>query len=572
MSSLQSAGIRGSAVYPALERRVGPRLRRVRPSWVFALLAAAATVWLMHEGRAFIFQNDEWDWMLHRRGHSPDVFLKPHNEHLTALPIAVYKVLLALFGARSTFPYRLVDAILATLSATLLFILLARRIGGWAALAPAAVLLVLGPGWNDILWGFQMGYLFSVASGLGALLALESRTRQGDVGAAVLLIIGLTGGSVGIMTLVGAFVLIALGWRETGWRRLWVVGLPAALYALWYLKYGVSSVHLSYVHLIPLYAFNGLSAVAGSLTGLTVPDGIPYFASLDPGRSIATALLIGFALRFLLGGPLSRRFWAATAVATAFWIAAALSYNSGRDANASRYIYAIAPFVILAIAECAHGWRPARGRGVALLYVLAAAAIVSNLSFLRQGALLFDVTSEFARGELGALQVARGVVAPDFHPESPDISAIIAAHNMVPLDAGSYFAAADKFGSPADTVSQLLRRGEPIREAADLVLIKAERINVAPATATTGASCRREAPSRAGIAVSSGPGTLIFASSGARPSQIAVRRFAGAYHFAVFSPLPASRDLAITFPTDRSAMPWHLEFFTSAATLVCRRG
>jgi hypothetical protein len=551
-------------------RRLTGLTRHARPGWVFAALAVAATVWLLYKGRHFTFQNDEWDWLLHRRGHSLGVFLRPHLEHLSLLPVAVYKILLSVFGAGSTFPFRFVDALLATLCASLLYALLARTVGGWVALAPAAILLVLGPGWNDILWSFQIGYLTSLAAGLASLLILERPSRRRDTVAAVLLTIAVLAGSVGVIALFVALVFISFDLRATGWRRLWVIAFPAFFYALWYAKYGVSAVQLHYVDLVPLYVFNGLAAVAGSLTGLTAPDGTPYVAALDPGRAIAIMLIVGLAVRILFGSPLSSRFWSAIAFALAFWIAAALDYVLGRDANTSRYIYAVTPFVIIAIVEACRGWRLPRVRGLAVLYVGAVAAIVSNLSFLNQGADLFDVTSVYARGELAALQTARGLVSPTFFPESASAVPIIGFHSMQALDAGSYFAAVDSYGSPADTPRQLLTAPEGVREASDYVLVTAEGIRVRPSD-TNAQRCPIRMPASGAIELTSNPGTTIVAPGNARVTGIRLRRFATQYRYVALTlPSPRQQAYALTLPRDRSAVPWNIEIGTRAPLRICR--
>ena len=60
----------------------------------------------------------------------------------------------------------------------LLYVYARRRIGPWPALLPAALLLTLGPAWQNILWPFQIGWLISLAAGLGALLRSTARARR----------------------------------------------------------------------------------------------------------------------------------------------------------------------------------------------------------------------------------------------------------------------------------------------------------------------------------------------------------------------------------------------------------
>jgi hypothetical protein len=521
----------------------------------------------MVEGRHIAFQNDEWDWLLHRRGHSLGVFLRPHNEHLSAIPIFVYKLFFQLFGATSTFPFRLLDAALVATSAGLVFAFVSRRIGSWVALAPAAILLFFGPGWNDLLWGFQIGYTASLAAGLGVFFALDRRDKAGDLLACVLLMVSLACSSVGLTVLVGALVELSLRSRREGRQRLWIVGLPVLLYALWYVGYGVSSVKLSRVTSIPLYDFQGLAAVAGSLTGLASPQAAAYDVSLDPGTTIAVVLLIGFVVRFIRGAPLSARFWAATATALAFWTAACLSYVSGRDANSGHYTFPVAPFVILATVEASSSIRLGR-RGSILVGAASVAAVVSNLGFLNQGAKLFDLTSQYERAELGALQVARGLTAPSFRPEDPSIVAIIGVHNMVPIDAGPYFSAIDAFGSAADSVSTILMQPEDVKEAADLVLAKAEGLALRP-TGLSAQTCLQRDPAGGGIDVTSGPGTIVLEPLRGEISDVAMRRFADAYQYVTLGSVSSRKSVSLRLPPDRSSLPWQIRIVTTSQVRIC---
>lgn len=556
------------------------RLAR-EPAAVFVLIAVLSVAWLMFEGRHITFIGDEWDWLLHRRGTTLDVFLTPHNEHLSALPILVYKLFFQIFGASSTVPFRLLDAVLVAISAGLLFVLVRRRLGGWVGLAAAGVLMLLGPGWNDLLWGFQIGYMASLAAGLGAFLALERRDRNGDVLACVLLIVSISSSSVGLTVLVGVLVellVLALGLaprhelhgpasRRVGWQRLWVAGIPLLLYVLWYAGYGVSSVRLSLLPTIPSYDFHGLAAVAGSLTGLTRPLQSGYDASTDVGTAIAVLLLVGLAVRFVRGAPLSARFWAAATTAVAFWTAAGLSYVAGRDANSSHYTLPVAPFVILALIEA---FLPVRvsGRALIVLAVASLAAVVSNLGFLHTGAKLFSLTSQYNKAELGALEVARGTVLPTFRPYEPGAAGNVKLSNLVPIDAGSYFAAIDSFGSAADDVAEIRRRPEAVREAADFVLVKAERLALAPA-GTTGGNCTRTTPANGVIEISSGPGTVVLQPQHAPATNVLLRRFADAYSLAALGPLAAGHQASVFFPRDKSSLRWHIRILSSASVRVC---
>ena len=58
------------------------------------------------------------------------------------------------------------------------FVLLARRLPPWAALVGVVPLLVLGSGYENLLWAFQIGFVGSVAAGTWGLVALETDHRR----------------------------------------------------------------------------------------------------------------------------------------------------------------------------------------------------------------------------------------------------------------------------------------------------------------------------------------------------------------------------------------------------------
>src|SRR6266540_179774 len=79
------------------------------------------------------FINDDWAFLLYRRGTSAGAFLDPHAEHLVLAPVSIYKLLLASLGMESALPFQVVSTLVFLLSAVLLFVYLRRRVGDWAA-------------------------------------------------------------------------------------------------------------------------------------------------------------------------------------------------------------------------------------------------------------------------------------------------------------------------------------------------------------------------------------------------------------------------------------------------------
>src|SRR2546430_385943 len=71
--------------------------RKDRAPWLAlaALLLISALV-LYHETRGTTLWFDEWEWALNRRGGSLATLLRPHNEHLSLVPVVIYKLRIAI--------------------------------------------------------------------------------------------------------------------------------------------------------------------------------------------------------------------------------------------------------------------------------------------------------------------------------------------------------------------------------------------------------------------------------------------------------------------------------------------
>ena len=212
------------------------RARRRGPSEAtiaVVLLLLAVGLLLMYAGRYLTFFYDEWTFIFLRRGGGIDSYLNGHNGHLSLFPVVVYKLLFATVGLRHYWPYRLVGTALHLVCAWLLYVLARRRMGPVAALVPTLLLPLLGTAYQDILWPFQIGYLGSIAGGLGAL-ALLDRPPLGrpnparDGGAAALLVGSVVSSGVGLAFAVACGVLLIA--QRQPWRRLWIpVAAPGRL-------------------------------------------------------------------------------------------------------------------------------------------------------------------------------------------------------------------------------------------------------------------------------------------------------------------------------------------------------
>src|SRR3954467_9982905 len=163
MAALQSASDPGRDPPPDADARW---------RWGPILLVVGALVTLVWFGRDMTFYHDEWAFIL-QRDLSVDGLLKPHNEHLSATLVLLYRVLLGTVGMGSYWPYLGVTFALHVAVAGLVYAIVRSetpgRSAGWA-LGAMAVMLFLGSGGDDILWAFQTATIGAVAAGIGAIV------------------------------------------------------------------------------------------------------------------------------------------------------------------------------------------------------------------------------------------------------------------------------------------------------------------------------------------------------------------------------------------------------------------
>ncbi len=214
--------------------------------------------------------------MLERRAWDVDALLEPHNEHLSLVPVLIYKALFSTLGIdvlravprrrRRRAPDRARAAVRVRAAAGRRRARARRRRRDRAC---------FGPAWPDVLWPFQMGFLGSLAAGLGALLCLDRGDRAGEIGASALLTVALASSSMGIPIFIAA-AFEMLGPAGPRARAGGSSPRPAVLYGVWYL--GVRrrwqgerrqpALHAAYMA-------EAAAAAAGSVFGLGLEWGRP---------------------------------------------------------------------------------------------------------------------------------------------------------------------------------------------------------------------------------------------------------------------------------------------------------
>ncbi len=287
------------------------------------LLLAAALV-LVRLTRDTTLWIDEWQWALERRETDPAAFLRPHNGHFSLVPLAIYKLLFVTAGLDDYAPYRAVGIAANLLCGALLYVYARRRVGGAWALLPAALLLTFGPGWEMLLWPFQIGWLVSLAAALGALLMLDRADRAGDVAAACLLGVALASSGLGVVIAAGLAVDLLVSGR--GRRSAWIVAAPLALYAVWWLGYQDTGLERGHLLLAPRFAAESAAAAFGALAGLGALEVGPSGQIDDGDATLAWGRPLAVAAAAILVWSLARRrtvparVFALLTMAGAFWL------------------------------------------------------------------------------------------------------------------------------------------------------------------------------------------------------------------------------------------------------------
>lgn len=521
--------------------------------WVaFYVLALVAGLWLYHAGSGLTFSNDDWSFVLYRQGSFRTIF-EPHNNHIVVFPALIFKSLFYLVGLGHYNAYRAVGIAFHLLACFLVYVYGRKRIGAVAALAPVTVLLYLGTGAENLLWAFQLGLIGSIAMGLAALMLVDRRTLAARACCAGLLTLSLGMSEIGLSFLVAVFILLVA--RSDRRKDLWIVAIPGALYALWYIRYNTSPPfsYSNFAHM-PAYVADEIAGAVGAVIGLG-----------GAWSNVAAATLGFFVVQRLLRADRDNALlWALVLGGAAFWVPTALVRGSVASPDSSRYAYVGGFIIILMALELAAGVRLS-GRAIGLLAFVTAAIVLANTPLLYHTRDILRGSTQYTRAELGAVEIARDTVSPSF--TTTDI-----AHFPAGINAGVYLQAVDRYGSPAYTPAQISAAPDAVRVAADGVLVRAEplRLELTPGAVAKHGSCRTvdptESPRRYVVEL---PATGLLVKAGSASTQIGVRRFAQTGLTTPLKPLHPGEVATLTAVHDRVSLPWRIAITSKAAFVLC---
>lgn len=549
--------------------------KRNAPVLLLGVALVAATVMLVVAQWRITFFQDTFAFLLDRQPWTAHSIFAPHNEHIVVLPVLITKVLLEVFGMTSNVPEQIAMGVTLMAVAVLLFVWIRRRVGPWLALIAAVTILFLGSAWPVILWPFENEFTLPVVFGLAMLLFLDREDSRGDAWACAMLALATISGSLGLSFIVAAFVDLVLNRKERGWRRAYVFAVPLLIYLAWYAGYGHEAEHHLTLHNIlnsPAYVVEGFASALDSLAGLsTIPVNSP--GQNDWGRPLLVGVVALVAFGQWRKPGFSRGFWTVAAAAVSYWLLAAFNFVPGREASASRYVYAGALFALLMIAELLRNWSFSR-KALWIAGAVAVCAIGPNLAQMKDGSRWEKEQSVFTRSDLGALEIVRDTVSPTYQLISVESTGTA---SLALVQASLWFEAVDRWGSPADTPSQIETEPEGGKEHADLVLAEALPIGstmepggLAP-SAPAGEACVTlpGGGASAGKEVPLKPGKTTVEVAPGDPAQIALRRFATEAFPVAIPGGEGGATTVIEVPRDRASQPWYMHVEAAQTTRVC---
>lgn len=340
---------------PALLDRVATRSRgqndrTARIAFVaFVIAQVTGLVFYVVKGRKVWFfgvAGDEWDFLAGRRLTLPDL-LRPHGDHVVALPALVFRLLFMVFGLRTYLPYQLLAIVVHLGIAALLRVIMRRAgVSPWIATAAATLFVFFGAGSQNILIAFQITFTGALVLGLTQLL-LADHDGPLDRRDAFGLVAGL--GSVlcsdvalVMIAAVGIALILARRWRAAA---LHVVPL-AVIFAGWsagYARKTHPTFELAHVE----------TAVRTTVTSTFRALGQVPFA----GWVLAAVLLAGMTLAWRDTPHAERRLRLDSALALlagAFAFVLIIAVTRGglrvQSLASSRYLYVVAAMLLPALA------------------------------------------------------------------------------------------------------------------------------------------------------------------------------------------------------------------------------
>lgn len=444
-----------------------PGESRVSGPWLRIFGAVALTAWavLVVSYRADLgFISDDWTFIINRMHGGADSFLAPHEGHSVALFVAEFRFFLETFGLSNPLPFHLFSTAMYALAASMVFVYLRDLVGDVCAMAGAVLVLFLGASYDDMLWIFQTAFTMAIAAGLLALVLIRVRSLRADIAACVLLTFAIFTETLGLTFLVGAVVCLLVERRDLV-RRSFVPLIPIALYAIWYLGWGIdgkTSLNFGDLPDAPLYVFDAFGYSLAVLTGTFRLGG---WAGDWVPRLLAVAALAGIGWRAWSRRRIPVELLVGLAAGLTFWGLLALNQVADlRTFDQSRYQLPSAVFTLMILGGGLAGIRPRIKYQVAVVAV-AALGVAVNVAALSDG---YDDSVKPASDWASVIFTAMDQLGPE--RIDPELTTSTDQFGLVSIDAATYFELADRFGGAGWSESELA--DQPDRIQADVESVK----------------------------------------------------------------------------------------------------
>lgn len=374
----------------------------ISKSALISILAGAVMVlvssWLIAnnaDGLTFFF--DEWDFLA-RRDISVDGLLLPHNGHLSTLPVLIYVMLRSVFGTDSYVPFQVVG-IAAHIVTCLIAARMVHRRAPFLGIVLLPVLLLLGAGWQNILWPFQIGMIGALLFGLLAIDEAARDLPRARTVAWVCLSLLCAGGGVA----VAGVVLISSLFRRQ-WRLTKLLAPVLLIYGVWYLMFGESQSQAGNLARTPRYVLDSAVWSSAGIGSWTFGTG---------------KVVLGVVLVILGGTTLLRRDKSASRAPLLLllmllitWVLTGVSRSHLAEPQASRYVYVGAIVLVCCMGMALSGFDTWQVLPVFLC--LLPFILPSSLSQMEKGAGGLRDTSFHVRSALAALDMTETRPEEDF--------------------------------------------------------------------------------------------------------------------------------------------------------------
>jgi hypothetical protein len=543
---------------------------------ILAMAASAGLILWLERGTTFM--SDEWGWIGYSTTRSLADMFRPLNQHLTVLPLLLTKFSLANWDT-SLLPFELAEVAGVLACGATVYAFSRPRVGPIVALAPAMVPMFLGTGTVILLQpliGLQV--LYSIAFGVGALVAIDRDDRRGDVTACILTCLALASFSTGIAFFVGVAVAILLS--KDRMRRAYVFAVPLVLYGAWRIwatKYGATGgPELANVPAVPFYyvdsiatntaAMFGRAGMVGSGPGTSLfllEFNLEYATAAAVFAAIETVIIVYIARKLARRGPIPVALWSTLAILVTLWTIQGLVLVAGRTPGEPRYIYPGAVALALVAVAVAGQFKLSRLM-VFVVLSLTAVGIIGNLPRFKEGRNAITFHAPRIRAYTGLMDLAGAHADPTFIPayDTP----VASPAGALSITVGAYEELAEHYGPLGYSPSQILEQNEEIRHGSDEVTVGMLHLGLVPTPQAGHGHCATVRTGPVGGQVPLPRGGAVIRTNGTAP--LFLRRFA-TRKWVRIGQVEAGQPALLRIPADRARLPWVLGTIRPVSLGVC---